>query len=108
MNNQVSSRTGFTPTQLFLGRPGFNFEFPARAKEILKLMNGSLSKNRSPIYADHYWKRKEVRRIVPRTAKEKKLSTKLVTAFWYIIQDSRHGRVTRWTALTSDHFWSRM
>ena len=28
MNNQVSSRTGFTPTELFLGRPGFNFEFP--------------------------------------------------------------------------------
>ena len=71
-------------------------------------MNSSPSKNRSPIFADHYWKRKEVRRIVPRTAKEKKLSTKLVTGFWYIIQDSRHGRVTRWTALTSDHFWSRM
>ena len=28
MNNQVSSRTGFTPTELFLGRPGFTFEFP--------------------------------------------------------------------------------
>ena len=36
------------------------------------------------------------------------LSTKLVTGFWYITQDSRHGLVTRWTALTSDHFWSRM
>ena len=71
-------------------------------------MNGSPNKNGSPIYADHYWKRKEVRRIVPRTAKEKKLSTKLVTGFWYIIQDSRHGRVTRWTALTSDQLWSLM
>ena len=28
MDDQVSSRTGFTPTELFLGRPGFNFEFP--------------------------------------------------------------------------------
>ena len=28
MNNQVSSRTGFTPAELFLGRPGFNFESP--------------------------------------------------------------------------------
>ena len=26
-DNQVNSRTGFTPTELFLGRPGFNFEF---------------------------------------------------------------------------------
>ena len=68
-------------------------------------MNGSPSKNGSPIYADHYWKRKVVRRIIPRTAKEKKLSTKLVTGFSYITQDSRHGLVTRWTALTSDHFW---
>ena len=28
MKNQVSSRTSFTPIELFLGRPGFNFEFP--------------------------------------------------------------------------------
>ena len=26
-NNPVSSRTGFTPKELFLGRPGFNFDF---------------------------------------------------------------------------------
>ena len=32
MNNQGSSRTGFTPTELFLGRPGFNFEFPCASK----------------------------------------------------------------------------
>ena len=32
MNNQVSSRTGFTPTELFLGRPGFNFEFPCASE----------------------------------------------------------------------------
>ena len=32
MNNQVSSRTGFTPTELFLGRPGFNLEFPCASK----------------------------------------------------------------------------
>ena len=28
MNNRVSSRTGFTPTEVFLGRRGFHFEFP--------------------------------------------------------------------------------
>ena len=28
MNNQVSSTTSFTPTEVFLGRPIFNFEFP--------------------------------------------------------------------------------
>ena len=81
---------------------------PALAKEILKLTNGSPNRKGLPIYADHSWKRKEVRRIVPRTAKEKKLSIKLVIGFWYITQDSRPGRVTRWTALTSDHFWLRM
>ena len=32
MNNQVSSRTGFTPTELFRGRPRFNFEFPCASK----------------------------------------------------------------------------
>ena len=30
--NQVSSRTGFTPTELFLERPGFNFEFPCASE----------------------------------------------------------------------------
>ena len=33
MNNQVSSRTGFTPTELFLGRLGFNFEFPCASEQ---------------------------------------------------------------------------
>ena len=32
MTNQVSSRTGFTPTELFLGRPRFNFEFPCASE----------------------------------------------------------------------------
>ena len=32
MNNHSSSRTGFTPTELFLGRPGFNFEFPCASE----------------------------------------------------------------------------
>ena len=32
MNNQVSSRTGFTPTELFLGRLGFNFKFPCASE----------------------------------------------------------------------------
>ena len=28
MNNKVSTRTGFSPQELFLGRPGFHMEFP--------------------------------------------------------------------------------
>ena len=28
MNNQVSTRTGYSPQELFLGRPGFHMEFP--------------------------------------------------------------------------------
>ena len=32
MNNQVGSRTGFTPTELFIGRPSFNFEFPCASE----------------------------------------------------------------------------
>ena len=28
MNNQIASRTGYSPTELFLGRPGFFYEFP--------------------------------------------------------------------------------
>ena len=28
MNNQVSTRTGFSPHELFFGRPGFHMEFP--------------------------------------------------------------------------------
>ena len=28
MNNQVSTRTGFSPHELFFGRPGFHIEFP--------------------------------------------------------------------------------
>ena len=28
MNNQISSRTGYSPTELFLGRPGFFYQFP--------------------------------------------------------------------------------
>ena len=28
MNNQISSRTGYSPTELFLGRPWFFYEFP--------------------------------------------------------------------------------
>ena len=32
MNNRVSSRTGFTPMELFLGRPGFIFEFPCASE----------------------------------------------------------------------------
>ena len=32
MNNQVSSRTGFTPTELFLGRQGFNFGLPCASE----------------------------------------------------------------------------
>ena len=28
MNNQVSTRTGFSPHELFFSRPGFHMEFP--------------------------------------------------------------------------------
>ena len=28
MNSQIPSRTGYSPTELFLGRPGFFYEFP--------------------------------------------------------------------------------
>ena len=58
------------------------------------MTNGSPNRKASPVYANHSWKGKEVRRIVPRTAKEKGLSIKFVIGFWYITQDSRPGRVT--------------
>ena len=90
-----SSRTCFTPTELFLGRPGFNFESPCAGEGNPKVYKLLTEQKGLPIYADHSWKRKEVRKIVPRTAKEKKLSIKLVTGFWYITQHSRPGRVTR-------------
>ena len=72
MNNQVSSRTGFTPTELFLGRPGFNFEFPCagggnpkvdewltQQKRIADLCRSFLEKKRSKDHGIKNHKRKE-------------------------------------------------
>ena len=72
MNNQVSSRTGFTPTELFLGRPGFNFEFPCASegnpkvdewlteqKRIADLCRSLLEKKRSKENRTKNRKRKE-------------------------------------------------
>ena len=60
-------------------------------------MNGSPSKNGSPIYADHYWKRKEVRRIVPRTAKGKEAIYQI--GDWVLVH---HTRFKAWPRNTLD------
>ena len=72
MNNQVTSRTGFTPTELFLGRPGFNFESPyasegppkldewlTQQKKIAVLCRPLLEKKRSKENCTKNRKRKE-------------------------------------------------
>ena len=37
MNNQVSTRTGFSPHELFFGRPGFHIEFRTPQDAIPKM-----------------------------------------------------------------------
>ena len=72
MKNQVSSRTGFTPMDLFLGRPGFNLEFPCPSerspkvdewlteqKRIADLCRSLLEKKRSKENGTKNRKRKE-------------------------------------------------
>ena len=95
VNNQVSSRTRFSPRELFLKRPGCNFEFPFASQGNPKVDESLTEQKRIADLCRSLLEKKRSKENRTKIRKEQKLCIKLVIGFWYITQDSRRGRVTR-------------
>ena len=97
MNNQVSSRTGFTPTELFLGRPGFNFEFPCASEGNPKVDEWLTEQKRIADLCRSLLEKKQSKEN--RTKNRKRTEAIYQIGDWVLVH---HSRIKAWPRNTLD------
>ena len=97
MNNHVSSTTGFTPTKLFVGRPGFNFEFPCASKGNPRVDEWLTEQKRLADLCRSHLKKK--RRKESRTKNRKRKEAMYQIGDWVLVH---HSGFKAWPCNTLD------